>query len=96
MTKGPGKVRVGSWLGAFIALPEGAWLAASLRSGFREKKVSNLSMEPVLVAILSIAVFGAWFLMARKGLKPLAGFILLILLSAAALAIQRYVPALHE
>ena len=90
------KLRVRSWLAVFIVVPESVWLTASLREGFREKKVSNLTLEPLAVALLSLAVFGVWFLMSRKGLRPFAGLILLILVSAAALAIQRYVPGLHE
>jgi hypothetical protein len=88
--------RAVGWLSLFVILPEGAWLTASLRSGFRGKSVSNLSLEPLLVAFSGIAVFMVWFLMARRGLRPLAGFILLILLAAAALAIQRFVPGLRE
>jgi hypothetical protein len=80
----------------FLVLPESVWLTASLRGGFREKSLSNLSLEPILVALLSIAVFGVWFLAARRGLRPSVGFILLIILSAAALALQRFVPGLRE
>jgi len=67
-----------------------------LRSGFREKSLSNISMEPLVVLLFSIAVFVMWFLVARRGLRPVAGIILLILLLAAALAIQRFVPHLRE
>jgi len=53
-------------------------------------------MEPLVVLLFSIAVFVMWFLVARRGLRPVAGIILLILLLAAALAIQRFVPHLRE
>jgi len=96
MSKRPGKRRVLAWLAVFIVLPEGVWFTASLRSGFREKSLSNLSLEPLLVALSSIAVFVMWFLVARRGLRPSVGFILLIILSAAALALQRFVPGLRE
>ena len=96
MSKPPGKHRVLGWLGLFIVLPESVWLTASLRSGFREKSLSNLSLEPLLVALLSIAVFVMWFLVARRGLRPSVGLILLIILSAAALSLQRFVPGLRE
>lgn len=96
MPKRPGKARVRLWLAAFIVLPESVWLIASLRSGFLEKSVSNLSLEPLLIALLSLAVFVLWFLLERRGLRPSVGIILLILLSAAALALQRFVPGLHE
>jgi hypothetical protein len=72
------------------------WLTASLQSDFRHKSPSNLVIEPLLVALLSATVFFVWFLVARKGLKPLAGLILLIILSAAALTLHRFVPGLRE
>jgi hypothetical protein len=95
MSKPAGKGRVRGWLALFILLPESVWLAASLRSGFREKSVSNLSLEPLLVALFSIAVFVMWFMVVRR-LRPSVGIILLIILSAAAFALQRFVPGLRE
>lgn len=96
MSKPPGRPRTGGWLAAFIVLPLGVWLAASYLSGFREKSLSNLSLEPLVVALFSVVVFFAWFMVARRGLRPLVGIILLIVLSAAALAIHRFVPGLRE
>lgn len=96
MSKRRGKARLRGWLAMFIVLPLGVWLGASLRSGFQEKSVSNLSLEPLVVLLFSIAVFVMWFLVARRGLRPVAGIILLILLMAAALAIHRFVPHLRE
>jgi predicted amidohydrolase len=96
MPKRPGKAAVRGWLGVFIVLPVGVWLAASLRSGFREKSLSNLCLEPLMIALLSIAVFVMWFSVARRGLRPSVGIILLIILLAAALAVQRFVPHLRE
>jgi hypothetical protein len=95
-TEGPRKPQVLGWLGVFVALPLGVWLAATFETGFREKSVSNVSLEPVLVAVLSIAVFVAWFLLAQRGLRPSVGIILLLILLAAALAVQRFVPSLRE
>ena len=83
-------------MAAFIILPLGVWLAASYLSGFREKSLSNLSLEPLMVAVCSLVVFFGWFLVARRGLRPLVGIILLITLSAAALAVHRFVPGLRE
>lgn len=79
-----------------MLLPLGAWFAASSRAGFEGKTLSNLSLEPLLVILLSLAVFWGWFLTARKGLKPAAGIFLLIILLAAALAVHRLVPPLNE
>ena len=90
------RARTGAWLGVFIVLPLTVWLAATLRSGFREKSVSNLSLEPLMVVLFSVVVFFAWFLTARRGLRPWVGVILLVVLSAAALAIHRFVPGLRE
>jgi mannose/fructose/N-acetylgalactosamine-specific phosphotransferase system component IID len=92
----PGRAPVVGWLALFLVLPLSVWLTAALRSGFREKSLSNLSMEPLMVAIFSVVVFFAWFLLARKGLRPLVGIILLVVLSAAALAVHRFVPGLRE
>jgi hypothetical protein len=94
--KSPQRLRVLGWLGAFLVLPECVWLKASLRSGFREKSVSNLVAEPFVVALLSLTVFVVWFLVARRGLRPVVGLILLIILSAAALTLHRFVPGLRE
>jgi hypothetical protein len=96
IAKRPGKAAVLGWLVAFIVLPVGVWLTASMRSGFSEKSLSNLSVEPLMVALLSIAVFVMWFLVARKSLRPSVGIILLIILMAGALAVQRFVPHLRE
>jgi hypothetical protein len=96
VAKRPSKPRVLGWLGVFIVLPVSVWLTVTLGTGSREKSLSNLSLEPLLVALLSIAVFVAWFLLERRGLRPSVGIILLIILSAAALAIQRFVPGLRE
>jgi hypothetical protein len=96
MSKGPARARVLGWLAVFIVLPVGVWLAASLRVGFHEKSLSNLSLEPFGIALFSAVVFLLWFLVAQRGLRPSVGIILLVILSAAALAVQRLVPALHE
>ena len=92
----PGKQSILGWLSLFIAIPEGTWLAAAWRSGFQEKSVTNLSLEPFSIAILSVIVFFLWYLVEQKGLRPVVGIILLILLSAAALALHHYVPGLRE
>lgn len=96
MSKRRGRAGLRGWLALFIVLPLGVWLAASLHGGFQEKSVSNLSLEPLVVLLFSIAVFVMWFLVAHRGLRPVAGIILLILLFAAALAVQRFVPHLRE
>ncbi len=96
MSKRRGKAGLRGWLAAFIVLPLSAWLAASLRSGFHEKSLSNLSLEPLLVLVFSVVVFVMWFLVARSGLSPAVGIVLLIILLAAALAVQRFVPHLRE
>jgi hypothetical protein len=95
-SKRRGKAGLRGWLAIFIVLPLGVWLAASLRSGFHEKSLSNVALEPLVVLLFSIAIFVMWFLVARRGLRPVAGIILLILLLAAALAVQRFVPHLRE
>jgi hypothetical protein len=95
-SKRHGRAGLRGWLALFIVLPLGVWLAASLRSGFHEKSLSNVSLEPLVVLLFSIAVFVMWFLVARRGLRPVAGIILLILLLAAALAVQRFLPHLSE
>jgi hypothetical protein len=96
VSKRAGRLRALGWLSAFLIVPEGVWLTASLQSGAREKSISNLSLEPVVVAALGAVVFVAWFLAAGKGLRPSVGIILLILLSAAALTLHRFVPGLRE
>ncbi len=96
MARRPGKQSILGWLSLFIVIPEGVWLAAAWRSGFQEKSLTNLSLEPFSVAVLSVVVFLMWFLLERRGLRPVVGIVLLILLSAAALALQRYVPGLRE
>jgi hypothetical protein len=90
------KSRVLGWLAVFVALPLALWLTATLGTGVHGKSLSNLSLEPLCVALLSIAIFAAWFLLAPRGLRPVVGVILLIILLGAALAIQRFVPSLHE
>jgi predicted branched-subunit amino acid permease len=84
------------WLAAFVVLPLIVWVAAAQLGGFAGKSLSNLSVEPLLVAFASCVVFVAWLLMTRESLKPLLGFILLIILSAIALAVQHFVPGLRE
>jgi hypothetical protein len=84
------------WLAAFGVLPLSVWVAAARASGFEGKRLSNLSLEPALVLFSSCAVCLTWFLVARKGLRPLTGLALLIILSAGAFAVQRFVPALRE
>ena len=96
MSKRRGKAALRGWLAIFIFLPVSVWLAASLRSGFREKSLSNLSLEPLMVLLFSVAVFVMWFWMARRGLRPSVGIFLLIILLAAALAVHRFVPHLRE
>jgi hypothetical protein len=84
------------WLAVFVALPLGLWVTATLGTGIHGKSISNLSLEPLFVALFSIAVFAMWFLLQQRGLRPLVGIMLLIILSAAALAVQRFVPSLRE
>ena len=96
MTKKSARPQIQGWLAAFLVIPVSVWLTASLRTGFHEKSLSNKTLEPSLVIVLSIAVFGAWYLVARKGLRSFVGITLLILLSAAALAVAQMVPNLRE
>ncbi len=96
MARKSGRRLILGWLGAFIAVPLGAWLTASLQSDFREKSLSNLALEPLVIVLISVVVFFGWFLVAREGLKPAAGIILLVFLSAAGLTLQRFVPGLRE
>src|SRR5262245_50182192 len=84
------------WLAAFVVLPLGVWFAAGQSQGFGGKSLSNLSLEPLLVTVASCLAFFAWMLVARGGPKPLTGVILLVILSAAAFAIERFVPGLRE
>jgi hypothetical protein len=96
MSRRRGKGALRGWLALFIGLPLGVWLTATLRSGFQEKSLSNLSLEPLIVLLFSVAVFVMWFLVARRGLRPAVGIILLIIVLAAALAVHRFVPHLRE
>lgn len=66
VSKTPARPRTGAWLGVFILLALGVWLAASYLSGFREKSLSNLSLEPLMVALCSVLVFFGWFLVREK------------------------------
>jgi glucan phosphoethanolaminetransferase (alkaline phosphatase superfamily) len=84
------------WLAAFVLLPLGVWFVAGFSRGFEGKSLSNFSLEPLLVIVASCLVFFAWTLVARRGPKPLAGIILLLLLSAGAFAVQHFVPGLRE
>ena len=88
--------RTSRWLTAFVMLPLGVWFVAGQIHGFAGKSLSNLSLEPLAVIVASCLVFFAWTLLARGGLKPLAGVILLALLSVGAFAIQHFVPGLRE
>jgi hypothetical protein len=96
VTKNPRKPQILGWLSAFALIPASVWLAASFRTGFHEKSLSNQTLEPALVVLLSVVVFFMWYLFARKGLRPFVGITLLILLSSAALAVQQMVPSLRE
>ena len=96
MSKRPKRAQSLSWLAAFVVVPLGVWLAAAYRGGFEGKSLSNLSLEPLLVALVSCVVFVAWTLLARGSLTPLSGVILLIILSAGAFALQHLVPGLRE
>jgi hypothetical protein len=84
------------WLAAFAMLPLGVWFVAGQSHGFEGKSLSNFSLEPLLVVVGSCVVFFAWMLVARGGPKPLTGVILLVILSAGAFALQRFVPGLRE
>ena len=94
--KGSGRALSLSWLAAFVILPLSAWFTVAHRNRFAGKSLSNLTLEPMLVVVASGVVFVAWLLMARGSLKPLAGVILLVILSAAAIAVQLLVPGLRE
>ncbi len=96
MAKGPGKLQVLGWLGLCLVLPLGTWFTATMRAGLSQKSLSNLTLEPLLVAVSAIVVFIGWFLLSRNGLRPSVGLVLLIILACAALAVQRFVPTLRE
>jgi hypothetical protein len=84
------------WFAAFVILPLGVWLAAAHGRGFEGKSLSNLSLEPLLLAFVSCVVFAVWALLAQGSRRPRSGVLLLILLSAAAFAVQHFVPGLRE
>ena len=84
------------WLAAFVILPLGVWLAAAHGRGFGGKSLSNLTLEPLLVVSVSCLVFLPWALLAHGRPRTRSGVLLLILLSAAALAVQHFVPGLRE
>jgi hypothetical protein len=96
VSRSSGRARSLSWLAAFVVLPLSAWFAAAHRSGFEGKSLSNLSLEPMLVAVASCIVFVVWLLVARGSLRSLLGVILLIILSVGAVAVQHFVPGLRE
>ncbi len=88
--------RTFGWLSALVVLPVGVWFEASRARGFAGKGLSNLSLEPLAIALLGGLVFAGWYFSARAELSPLIGLVLLVILAAAAFAIQRFVPGLHE
>lgn len=88
--------RTFGWLSALVVLPLGVWFEASRAHGFAGKSVSNLSLEPLLVAVLGVLAFTGWYFASRSELSPLTGLVLLVLLAAAAFAIHRFVPGLRE
>ncbi|HEY7111354.1 MAG TPA: hypothetical protein VIA45_00360 [Thermoanaerobaculia bacterium] len=96
MPRSPGRARTLGWLTAFLSLPVGAWLAAAQRTGFRGKNLSNLTLEPMLIAIAGAVAFVLWLLLARGRLRPLPGIVLLIVLSIGALALEQFMPGLRE
>jgi hypothetical protein len=96
MSKHSSRAQTLSWFAAFVVLPLSIWFTAAHRTGFAGKSLSNLSIEPLLVAVASCLVFVVWLLLTRGSLKPLIGVALLIILSAGAVAIQHFVPGLHE
>ena len=77
-------------------LPVGVWFETARAHGFAGKSLSNLSLEPAAIALLGGFAFAGWYLSSRSELSPLAGLVLLVILAAAAFAIQRFVPGLHE
>jgi len=91
-----GKARSLCWLALFIALPLAAWFAAAHRRGFEGKSLSNLSLEPMVVAVASCAVFVIWLVVGRGNLGSLLGVVLLVILAAGAVAVQHFVPGLRE
>lgn len=96
MAKAPGRGQHLRWFGAFIVLPLVVWFEAARRAGFQSKSVSNLSLEPVVVAVGSSVLFAGWYLLSQGRLRPLVGIVLLVILSAGAIAVQHYVPGLRE
>ena len=96
MSKSSSRARPSSWLAAFVVLPLSIWFAAAQRTGFVGKSLSDLSIEPMLIAVVSCLVFVVWLLVTRGSLEPLIGVALLIMLSAGAAAVQHFVPGLHE
>lgn len=84
------------WFAAFVLLPLGVWLAAAHRRGFEGKSLSNLSLEPLLIACVSGVVFLPWALLTQGSPRRRSGVLLLILLSAAAFAVLSFVPGLRE
>lgn len=96
MAKRSSRARSLSWLALFIVLPLSVWFAAAHRSGFEGKSVSNLSLEPMVIAVTSCIVFVVWLVAGRGKFNPLLGVVLLIILSALAVAVQRFVPGLRE
>ena len=77
-------------------LPVGVWFETARAHGFAGKSLSNLSLEPVVIGVLGVLAFAGWYLSSRSELSPLTGLVLVVLLAAAAFAIQRFVPGLHE
>ena len=96
MARSSGRARSLGWLAAFVVLPLSAWVTAARGNGFEGKSLSNLSLEPMVVAVSSCVVFVVWHIVARGSRKPLVGVILLIILSAGAIAVQHFVPSLRE
>jgi hypothetical protein len=84
------------WLVGLVGVPLSVWFAAGNGQRFEGKSLSNLSLEPLLITLAGCVVFVIWALAARARLKPLSGVILLIILSAAAFAVQHFVPSLRE
>lgn len=96
MRRSSGRARSLGWLAAFVVLPVSTWVTAARDNGFEGKSLSNLSLEPMVVAVSSCVVFGVWHVVSRGRLNFLAGVILLIVLSACAIAVQHFVPGLRE
>jgi hypothetical protein len=94
--KRSGRAQTAGWLTLFLLFPLGVWYLATGSAGFAGKTVTNLSLEPALVALASVVVFVLWYLGSREGLRPAPGLVLLLLLAAAAWALHRLLPALRE